>query len=153
MCLCSPSAFADSLSGQASIIDGDTLEIHGTRIRLWGVDAPESSQLCRGEDSLQYRCGAKAANELDAFIARRPVDCSPVSLDQYGRTVAVCSIDGVDIAEWLVRNGLALDWPMYSKGAPKKDPRCHQAKRRNKPKLGLRLVEARERRTLGARPL
>jgi endonuclease YncB( thermonuclease family) len=90
---------ADDLAGQASIIDGDTLEIHGTRIRLWGVDAPESSQLCRGEDSLQYRCGAKAANELGAFIARRPVDCSPVSLDQYRRTVAVCSLDGVDIAE------------------------------------------------------
>src|ERR1700730_6167006 len=93
-------ARADDLAGQASIIDGDTLEIHGTRIRLWGIDAPESSQLCRNDESLQYRCGAKAANELDAFIARRPVDCSPVSLDQYRRTVAVCSIDGVDVAEW-----------------------------------------------------
>jgi endonuclease YncB( thermonuclease family) len=39
-----------------------------------------------------------------------------VSLDQYGRTVAVCSIDGVDLAEWLVRNGLAFDWAQYSKG-------------------------------------
>jgi endonuclease YncB( thermonuclease family) len=115
-CLCASTAFADSLTGQASIVDGDTLEIHGTRIRLWGIDAPESTQLCRDDGSLQYRCGAKAANELDAFIARRPVDCSPVSLDQYRRTVAVCSIDGVDLAEWLVRNGLALDWPTYSKG-------------------------------------
>lgn len=115
-CVCVSPAAADNLTGQASIIDGDTLQIHGTRIRLWGIDAPESSQLCRGDDSIQYRCGAKAANELDAFIARRPVDCSPVSLDQYGRTVAVCSIDRVDIAEWLVRNGLALDWPTYSKG-------------------------------------
>jgi endonuclease YncB( thermonuclease family) len=109
-------AVSDNLIGQASIVDGDTLEIHGTRIRLWGTDAPESSQLCRNDESLQYRCGAKAANELDAFIARRPVDCSPVSLDQYGRTVAECSIDGVDLAEWLVRNGLALDWPRYFEG-------------------------------------
>jgi endonuclease YncB( thermonuclease family) len=116
VCAAPAPALADDLSGQASIIDGDTLEIHGTRIRLWGVDAPESNQLWLGEDSLQHRCGAKAANELDAFIARRPVDCSPVSLDQYRRTVAVCSIDGVDLAEWLVRNGLALDWPKYSKG-------------------------------------
>src|ERR1700726_3159156 len=107
---------ADNLAGQASVIDGDTLEIHGTRIRLWGIDAPESSQLCRNDESLQYRCGAKAANELDAFIARRPVDCSPVGLDQYRRTVAVCSIDGVDLGEWLVGKGLALDWPKYSKG-------------------------------------
>jgi endonuclease YncB( thermonuclease family) len=103
-------------SGQASVIDGDTLEIHSTRIRLWGIDAAESNQLCRDDESLQYQCGAKAANELDAFIALRPVDCSPVSLDRYGRTVAVCSIDGVDLAEWLVRNGLALDWQRYSKG-------------------------------------
>ena len=90
---------ADNLAGQASVVDGDTLEIHGTRIRLWGIDAPESSQLCRGEDSLQYRCGAKAANDLDAFIARRPVNCSPISLDQYGRTVATCSVGGADIGE------------------------------------------------------
>jgi endonuclease YncB( thermonuclease family) len=57
----SSTAFANDLVGQASIIDGDTLEIHGTRIRLWGIDAPESSQLCRGADSNLYRCGANAA--------------------------------------------------------------------------------------------
>ncbi|NOJ46050.1 thermonuclease family protein [Bradyrhizobium archetypum] len=116
-------AFADDLSGQVSVIDGDTLEIHGTRIRLWGIDAPESSQLCRGEDSLPYRCGTKAANELDAFIARRPVSCTPVSLDAYGRTVAKCSVDGVDLAEWLVDSGLAFDWPKYSKGKYEKAQR------------------------------
>jgi endonuclease YncB( thermonuclease family) len=109
-------ALSDDLTGQASIIDGDTLEIHGMRIRLWGIDAPESSQLCRDENSTQYRCGAKAANDLDAFIARRLVVCIPISLDQYRRTVATCSVDGADIGEWLVRNGLALDWPQYSHG-------------------------------------
>jgi endonuclease YncB( thermonuclease family) len=107
---------SDNLAGLASVIDGDTLEIHGTRIRLWGIDAPESTQLCRGEDSLQYRCGAKAANDLDVFIARRPVSCIPISLDQYRRTVATCSVGNVDLGEWLVRNGLAIDWPQYSKG-------------------------------------
>jgi len=111
----SGSAYSGDLAGQASIIDGDTLEIHGTRIRLWGIDAPESSQLCRGDDSLQYRCGAKAANDLDAFIAGRPVHCLPISLDRYGRSVATCSVGGADLGDWLVRNGLALDWPQYSK--------------------------------------
>src|SRR5690349_9235100 len=80
-------ALAADLIGRASVIDGDTLEIHSTRIRLWGIDAPESSQFCRGSDSLPYRCGAKAANELDRFIAGRPVSCEPVSRDVYGRTV------------------------------------------------------------------
>lgn len=77
---------------------------------------PESSQLCRAADSNLYHCGARAANELDTFIARRPVNCAPVAEDQYGRTVATCSVGGADIGEWLVRNGLALDWPQYSKG-------------------------------------
>jgi endonuclease YncB( thermonuclease family) len=106
---------AADLIGQASIIDGDTLEIQGTRVRLWGIDAPESTQLCRGSDSLQYRCGARAANDLDAFIAKRPGNCIPISLDQYGRTVATCSVYGADLVEWLVRSGLAFDWPQYSK--------------------------------------
>jgi endonuclease YncB( thermonuclease family) len=109
-------ALAVDLTGQASVIDGDTIEIHCTRVRLWGIDAPESTQLCRGEDSLQYRCGAKAANDLDILIARKPVSCTPISLDQYGRTVATCSVGDTDLGQWLVSNGLALDWPNYSRG-------------------------------------
>ena len=66
----SSSSLAELLIGQASVIDGDTLEIHSTRIRLWGIYASESTQLCRG--------GAKAANDLDAFIARHPC----VDIDQ-----------------------------------------------------------------------
>jgi endonuclease YncB( thermonuclease family) len=107
-----PAPAADVV-GRASIIDGDTIEIHGTHIRLWGIDAPESTQLCRDQDSGLYRCGAKAANDLDAFIAHRPLSCAPVSLD---RTVAMCSVDGVELGEWLVSQGLALDWPHYSHG-------------------------------------
>jgi endonuclease YncB( thermonuclease family) len=71
------SASAEPLAGQASILDGDTLEMHGARIRLWGIDAPESNQLCRNDESALYRCGAQAANDLDAFIARSAdVPCS-----------------------------------------------------------------------------
>lgn len=44
------------------------------------------------------------------------MSCLPISLDRYGRTVATCTTNGVDLGEWLVRNGLALDWPQYSKG-------------------------------------
>jgi endonuclease YncB( thermonuclease family) len=44
------------------------------------------------------------------------VSCIPISHDRYGRTVASCSVVGADLAEWLVGNGLALDWPQYSKG-------------------------------------
>jgi endonuclease YncB( thermonuclease family) len=115
---------ADDLRGQASVIDGDTIEIHGTRVRLWGIDAPESTQLCRDDDSNLYQCGQRAANELDAYIARRPVSCLPLNLDRYGRTVARCDVDGVDLAAWEVKNGLALDWPLYSRGRYDTDQRA-----------------------------
>jgi len=109
-------AMAAPLIGQASIIDGDTIEIHGQRVRLWGIDAPESSQLCRNANSDLYRCGAKAANALANHVAGKPVRCESVDRDRYGRTVARCFVGGVDMAEWLVRSGLAVDWPRYSKG-------------------------------------
>nr|WP_166819579.1 thermonuclease family protein [Bradyrhizobium sp. 1(2017)]QIO37450.1 thermonuclease family protein [Bradyrhizobium sp. 1(2017)] len=107
---------ASDFAGRASVIDGDTLGIHGNYIRLWGIDAPEHDQLCRGEDSLHYRCGAKAANELDQFINSRAVRCSAIETDRYGRVVASCSVEGTDLAEWLVSHGHALDWPRFSKG-------------------------------------
>ncbi len=46
LCLLATPALAD-VAGTASVIDGDTIEIHGQRIRLHGIDAPESRQLCR----------------------------------------------------------------------------------------------------------
>jgi endonuclease YncB( thermonuclease family) len=117
MLVASPGARSDDLAGRASIIDGDTLEIHGARIRLWGIDAPETDQLCSNQGGEHYRCGQKAANDLDAFIGPRPVSCIEVDRDRYKRAVAVCTVAGTDIAEWLVKNGLALDWPQYSKGS------------------------------------
>ena len=47
---------------------------------MWGIDAPESTQLCRGDDSL-HRCGAKAANDLDAFTL--PADHRPDAGEEF----------------------------------------------------------------------
>ncbi len=51
LCRLATPALAD-VAGTASVIDGDTLEIHGQRIRLHGIDAPESRQLCRLDGKL-----------------------------------------------------------------------------------------------------
>jgi endonuclease YncB( thermonuclease family) len=107
------------IAGVASVIDGDTIEIHGQRIRLNGIDAPESRQLCRDAQGEEYPCGRRAAEALDSFLATsRPVQCTFVSWDRYGRFVGDCRrADGASVASWMVEHGQALDWPRYSHGA------------------------------------
>jgi endonuclease YncB( thermonuclease family) len=112
-----PGAFADRLARQVVVIDGKTLAIDGRPVRLWGIDAPEPDQLCRNGASQRYRCGRKAAAELDAFIAHRAIDCVAVDRDRYKRRVAVCHVAATDIAEWLVTNGLAFEGSDDGKGA------------------------------------
>jgi endonuclease YncB( thermonuclease family) len=107
-----------AISGRASVVDGDTIEIRGERIRFHGIDAPESNQLCQDGKGDSYRCGSTSANALDKFLAKsQPIRCDFVERDRYGRFVGNCfRADNVNIAASLVRSGLALDWPRYSNG-------------------------------------
>ena len=106
-------AAPQEFTGIASVIDGDTIEIHGTRIRLHGIDAPEGGQVCMA-DNAQWRCGQQAALALDARISSRPVTCSERDVDRYGRIVAVCSSAGEDLNAWMVTEGWALAYRRYS---------------------------------------
>lgn len=108
-----------SIVGRASVIDGDTIEIHGERIRFNGIDAPESAQSCNDMSGNPYRCGARAAEALASFLKdSSPTRCEFVDRDQYGRFVGDCfRADGASVQAALVRNGWAMDWPRYSGGA------------------------------------
>ncbi len=86
---------------------GDTIEVHGQRIRLHGIDAPESRQLCR-LNGKPWQCGKDAANALADKIARRPVTCEDLGRDRYKRIIARCTVAGEDLGKWMVANGLAL---------------------------------------------
>jgi succinoglycan biosynthesis protein ExoI len=110
-------AFAADIVGRASVIDGDTIEIHGARIRFDGIDAPESRQTCLDAAGRKYRCGQVSANALDTFLSvSQPIACRPTG-KSYERVVALCRrTDGADINRWLVASGYAIDWPKYSKG-------------------------------------
>jgi endonuclease YncB( thermonuclease family) len=87
-------------AGQASVIDGDTIEIRGPRIRLYGIDAPEGAQLCY-RDGAPRPCGRRAAFALADFIGSRRVSCQQRDRDRYGRIVAVCVTGGDDLSAWM----------------------------------------------------
>ena len=100
--------------GIASVIDGDTIEIHGTRIRLFGIDAPESSQLCVRPTGERWRCGQQASFALADRIERGTVRCEERDVDRYGRIVAVCFKGAEDLNRWMVANGWAVAYRRYS---------------------------------------
>ena len=110
---------ASPISGRVEVIDGDTIAVEGTaqRIRLYGIDAPEGQQTCEGSDGQIYLCGPKAADALASIVGRNGrVWCLEEDRDRYGRIVAVCEIDSIDINAEMVRLGWALEYPQYSDG-------------------------------------
>lgn len=119
-----PSATGGGLTGTATVIDGDTIDIHKQRIRFHAMDAPESSQRCwRGRE--EWRCGQAASLALQEKINRRPVRCEQTDQDRYGRIVARCYVGETDLNGWLVEEGLALAAPQYGK-----DYIAHEARAR-----------------------
>lgn len=107
-----------AIIGRSSVIDGDTIDIQGQRVRIWGIDAPESRQTCEDADHVPYRCGKVAAFALSDWLDKsQPITCEPKYKDRYQRFVAMCyRNDKQDIGLFMVKNGYALDWPSYSKG-------------------------------------
>jgi endonuclease YncB( thermonuclease family) len=109
-----PASAQPNIAGVASVIDGDTIEIHGLRIRLYGIDAPESGQLCLKPTGERWRCGQQASFALADRIRRTTVSCRPRDRDRYGRIVAVCFKGKEDLNRWMVANGWAVAYRHYS---------------------------------------
>lgn len=95
------------LRGPAWVIDGDTIDISGTRIRLAGIDAPE----------MDHPYGKNAKWALVNLCKGQAV-CAVFDGEQsYERTVATCYLpDGRDLSAEMVKAGLAIDWPKFSRG-------------------------------------
>lgn len=127
-----PNFGPESRTGRASVIDGDTIEIAGERIRFNGIDAPEAAQTCLDERGQVYGCGAASAEFLDDLLATsRPVTCAFVEWDQYRRFVGNCYLaDGRSVNSSLVRAGHAVDWPRYSNGAYSQDQEAAESEKK-----------------------
>ena len=106
-------AHAETLSGQARVVDGDTFVISGQRIRLNGIDAPETKQNCT-RAGRPWACGKAATDAMRQLVGRSHVRCEVSGRDRYGRAIAACFVDGRDLQQQLVRQGLALAYRRYS---------------------------------------
>jgi endonuclease YncB( thermonuclease family) len=104
-----------ALIARARAIDGDTLELAGDRVRLFGIDAPESSQHCVTEAGARVPAGRRAAEALQGFAGEAAVTCEVQDTDRYGRKVAVCrSAAGVELNAAMVSEGWAFAYRAFS---------------------------------------
>jgi endonuclease YncB( thermonuclease family) len=104
----SMSANAQAISGRATVLDGETLEVRGQRIKLIAVDAPDD-HVCEATDDARWRCGPRAATALAELLEEAVVTCTLRDRDLLGRSIATCSLGAIDLSLWLIRNGLARD--------------------------------------------
>lgn len=96
-----------TLQGPAYVVDGDTVVIQKTQIRLFGVDAPE----------MDHPHGKNAKWALVNLCKGKTIRAEVTEQDAYGRTVAKCYLqDGRDLSAEMVKLGLAIDWPKFSSG-------------------------------------
>lgn len=102
------------ISGPANVLDGDTIEIRGTRIRLHGIDAAEGGQRCARAGGGGWDCAGAATARLRQLTAGQTVACRQVDIDRYNRIVAACFVGNTDVQEVLVREGLAWAYRQYS---------------------------------------
>jgi len=97
-----------TVSGQhIYVIDGDTFVLNGTRIRVAGIDAPETHPArCPQEAQL----GAAATQKLAELLRGRPLWISGLKTDRWGRAVAVVRVNGEDVADAMIGSGLARNY-------------------------------------------
>ena len=86
-----------TLSGRAAVVDGDTLDLDGARVRLLHIDAPETAQ----------PEGPASARHLAGLVRGRTVTCTGEAEDCWGRLLAVCTAGGKDLGRTMVAAGEA----------------------------------------------
>lgn len=108
-------AHAADLTGVPRIVDGDTLTIGLIKVRLEGIDAPETDQVCLNANGLRWTCGIDARDQLALHIGGRDIKCSSSGTDAYRRTLGTCYFGDEDLNAWMVQQGWALAYVKYSK--------------------------------------
>src|SRR5215212_291970 len=118
-----------TVSGTAETVDGDTLDIGSARVRLFGIDAPETAQDCMDARGAKWACGRAAARALEKLTVRQSVTCRGDTKDDYGRLLAVCSTQRGEVNANLVRQGLAWAFVKYSSAYIAQETEARTARR------------------------
>ncbi len=103
------------VQGSAYVHDGDTFTVASTKIRLFGVDAPEMDQTCEMPDGTDWDCGRWSRDQVRDILKGRDLRCVKRTYDRYGRMVARCYLGDQDLAEMLVRGGIVFSYAHYSR--------------------------------------
>lgn len=111
-----------------NVIDGDTIEIRGERIRLFAVDTPEMGQPWWSEDDKHQDAGRLAKEALERLVQGRRLSVRVLREDKYRRSIGIVKVDGRDVARKLVSRG----WAFASPGSDRYRRVQLSAKRRKK---------------------
>ncbi|KAI3431562.1 hypothetical protein D9Q98_004611 [Chlorella vulgaris] len=129
-----PASAKELIQGVPRVVDGDTLDFSGTRVRLFGIDAPETKQSCTAAKGGDYLCGERAKQALSAKIGKSNVQCEQKNRDKYGRVVGICSLaqsggQREDLNAWMVQEGQAVAYRQFSKAYVPMEEQAQAAKR------------------------
>ena len=102
-----------TIYGKAKIIDGDTIHIGNSKIRLHGIDAPETKQKCI-KNSKKWNCGLESTRFLKNLVRNDYIECDTNGLDKYNRHIAICYKNNINLNSEMVINGWAIAYKYYS---------------------------------------
>ena len=122
-----PDLGSKTITGNAKVIDGDTIHIGSNKIRLHGIDAPEIDQTCE-KNNVEWSCGKESTKALIDFINNQHVVCNIKGTDQYKRYISVCFVNNFDMNEFMVNNGWAIAYRYYSKDYIKSEDKAKKNK-------------------------
>ena len=108
------SAAANVLQGALRVIDGDTFDLGGVRIRLQGIDAPELRDVCVDAAGHEWACGDWATGQLRQLLRDGRLTCHDLGERSYNRVVARCELDGADLGAVLVAQGIVRACPRFA---------------------------------------
>ncbi len=115
------------VSGPAVVVDGDTLRVGISVVRLWGVDAPEISNCTSPTVPMKPFCGTPQAETSRTSLERiignaTQVRCTEVTRDSFGQMMGECFVGRVNIGLEQIRSGNAVAWPSYLRQNAQKAP-------------------------------